>query len=502
MGMQQFNPTAPSRRWQRTAWTALVLICLAIVGLPATSPAAEKLFDFGDLNVDLSKVQAKPSAADPAPVAAPIKQQPEQQLDSTPESPAPRVLPKDADVDIDKTVAREQLEVTTVKVEPKVGGKQRIIYPVPEDRDVIEVKIAAGSEKRDWFVAAAERFMADPALNSIDGKPIRISIDKIGSIKSATLIRDGKAMQNGRSEYQVWAPASSSFRAVVEDAFEGGKLFETDDSVARSPMVFVSWEPVQRAIDTKLQKSMSFDTITDLFARELNGELIDPSGRTYQFGFTRPDSSNSGAVALITMAYEFFAKDRSRYKLRLQDLENPDFQAYLAFMKYMSDQSKTSTGKLAEPLMQAGYGGQPLSTVYIYENLAVKLAYIRSANDPNGAKPIIRYPRYNLISDHPYYVLRHGNSAAQVEAAKRFKDYLLSRDMQLLALQKEGFRPVSPAISNEEMNQVFGEFVTANELIPDLIKASQVLVPHQDGAVIDALIQTYGKLGDPQGANL
>jgi hypothetical protein len=76
MGMQQFNPTAPSRRWQRTAWTALVLICLAIVGLPATSPAAEKLFDFGDLNVDLSKVQAKPSAADPAPVAAPIKQQP------------------------------------------------------------------------------------------------------------------------------------------------------------------------------------------------------------------------------------------------------------------------------------------------------------------------------------------------------------------------------------------------------------------------------------------
>jgi hypothetical protein len=39
-------------------------------------------------------------------------------------------------------------------------------------------------------------------------------------------------------------------------------------------------------------------------------------------------------------------------------------------------------------------------------------------------------------------------------------------------------------------------------LIPDLIKASQVLVPHQDGAVIDALIQTYGKLGDPEGANL
>jgi hypothetical protein len=56
---------------------------------------------------------------------------------------------------------------------------------------------------------------------------------------------------------------------------------------------------------------MSFDTITDIYARELNGDILGTrNGRIYQFGFTRPDSSNSGAVALITMAYEFFAKDR------------------------------------------------------------------------------------------------------------------------------------------------------------------------------------------------
>jgi hypothetical protein len=309
-------------------------------------------------------------------------------------------------------------------------------------------------------------------------------------------------MHDGRNEYQVWAPASSIFRGVVEDAFAGGKLFETDTSVARSPMVFVTWAPVQRRIDEAVQKSMSFDTISDIFARELNGDLLGPDGRIFQFGFTRPDSSNSGAVALITMAYEFFAKDRPRYKIRARDLEDPDFQAYLAFMKYMSDQSKTSTGKLAEPLMQAGYGGQPLSTVYVYENLAVKLAYIRAANDPDGAKPVIRYPRFNLVSDHPYYVLRHGNSREQVAAAKRFLDFLLTRDMQLIALQQEGFRPVSTDITNAEMNQVFGDFVAGNGLIPDLIKASQVLVPRQDGAVIQALIETYTRLGDPQGANL
>lgn len=467
---------------------------------PVSTWSAEKLFDFGNLNVDLSKVQALPGAQTPNSAAP--KQDPTEQLPDTADSPAPKVLPRDGESSIRETLRQEGLKVPVVPIATGSGPRQKVLYPVPEEREVIEVKIAAGSEKRGWFEEAARRFMADPALNQLDGKPIRIVIDKIGSIKSAQLIISGRSVQNGRNEFQVWAPASSIFRSVVEDAFDGGRLFETDDSLARSPMVFVTWEPVQKAIDTTLRKSMSFDTITEIFSRELQGTPIDPNGRNFQFGFTRPEDSNSGAVALITMAYEFFAENRGHYKIRLDDLSNPDFQAYLAFMKYMSDQTKTSTGKLVEPLMQAGYGGQPLSSVYIYENLAVKLAFIRRVNDPNGVRPIIRYPKYNLVSDHPYYTLRHANSKEQVEAAKRFKDYLLSRDMQLMALQREGFRPVSTEISNAEMNEVFGEFVEDYGLIPDLIKASQVLVPAQDGAVIQALIETYAALEDPQGSNL
>jgi len=497
----RFN--SPLVKLGRTAACTLLALGIALAAAPL--PAAEKLFDFGSLNVDLSKVQAKPGATpDQAgtPSGTAVKEAPAQQLPSTPESPAPAVLPRDGQESIGATVKTQAITVKPVEVSAAKAGQQQVNYPVPEDRQVIEVKIAAGSEKKDWFEEAARRFMADPSLNSIDGKPIRLTIDKIGSTESATLLAGGKTMHGGRNEYQVWAPASSIFRGVVEDAFTGGKLFETDESVARSPMVFVTWEPVQQAIDQKIQKSMSFDTMTEVFSRELGGEKIDPNGRNFQFGFTRPQDSNSGAVALITMAYEFFAKDRARYKIRLDDLKNPDFQAYLAFMKYMSDQTKDSTGKLAEPMMQAGYGGQPLSSVYVYENLGVKLAFIRKANDPAGAKPVIRYPKYNLISDHPYYTLRHGNSQAQVEAARRFKDFLLTRDIQLLALQKEGFRPVSPQISNQEMNEVLGDFVTENGLVPDLIKASQILIPAQSGEVIMALIRTYQGLGDPVGPNL
>ncbi len=482
------------------------LLALGATLVTSTVPAAEKLFDFGSLNVDLSKVQAKPGAppgqSPGQPGAQAVKEAPTQQLPSTPESPAPVVLPRDGQESIGETVKSQAVKVKPVDVTAAKTGRQTLVYPVLEDRAAIEVKIAAGSEKKDWLEEAARRFMADPAQSSIDGKPIRIVIDKIGSTQSATLIAEGKTMHGGRNEYQVWAPASSIFRSVVEEAFTGGKVFETDESVARSPMVFVTWEPVQLAIDQTIQKSMSFDTVTEIFSRELTGEKVDPNGRSFQFGFTRPQDSNSGAVALIAMAYEFFAKDRGRYRIRLEDLKNPDFQAYLAFIKYMSDQTKDSTGKLAEPLMQAGYGGQPLSSVYVYENLAVKLAFIRKVNDPGGAKPAIRYPKYNLVSDHPYYTLRHGNSREQVEAARRFKDFLLTRDIQLLALQKEGFRPVSTQISNQEMNDVLGDFVTENGLVPDLIKASQILIPAQSGDVIMVLIRTYQGLADPVGPNL
>ena len=91
---------------------------------------------------------------------------------------------------------------------------------------------------------------------------------------------------------------------------------------------------------------------------------------------------------------------------------------------------------------------------------------------------------------------------SMLEARQSEKDFLLTRDMQLMALQREGFRPVSTEITNQEMNQVFGEFVAQNELVPDLVKASQILIPAQKGSVIEALAQTYQELQDPEGGNL
>jgi len=84
-----------------------VLLLIGLLVNPAL-PAAEKLFDFGDLNVDLSKVQAKPDAR-AYTTATPIKAEPTQQLPSTPESPAPAVLPRDGQEAIAETVKAQAI---------------------------------------------------------------------------------------------------------------------------------------------------------------------------------------------------------------------------------------------------------------------------------------------------------------------------------------------------------------------------------------------------------
>jgi hypothetical protein len=107
---------------------AILLACwLALTGIAVQSAqAAEKLFDFGDLNVDLSKVQAKPSTeqtgagapADQGP--SPARTRPTRQLPSTPESPAPAVLPRDGQEAIDETIRSQ-----AVKVSPSRSPRRR-----------------------------------------------------------------------------------------------------------------------------------------------------------------------------------------------------------------------------------------------------------------------------------------------------------------------------------------------------------------------------------------
>jgi ABC-type sulfate transport system substrate-binding protein len=100
----------------------------------------------------------------------------------------------------------------------------------------------------------------------------------------------------------------------------------------------------------------------------------------------------------------------------------------------------------------------------------------------------VYYPPATIISDHPYAILNAPwVSSEQRAAAARFRDFLLSREIQELALQS-GFRPADPgiAIQTDDPNNPFNRYA-AFGVASDITQ--QVVVPPAD--VLNALIDVW-----------
>ena len=86
-------------------------------------------------------------------------------------------------------------------------GQQRRPAVAPSEADTVEINIAYGTEKQQWFEAAAAEFQKTEA-----GRGITVELHGMGSMEGARAVLDGPEP----IPIQVWSPASSAYR----DAFE------------------------------------------------------------------------------------------------------------------------------------------------------------------------------------------------------------------------------------------------------------------------------------------
>jgi len=94
----------------------------------------------------------------------------------------------------------------------------------------------------------------------------------------------------------------------------------------------------------------------------------------------------------------------------------------------------------------------------VYENLA--LQNMETAQQHWNQPLHIYYPPATLFSDHPFAVLDGAWAKPEERAAAIvFRDFLLSNDIQKLALQY-GFRPTDPnvAITSDDPNNPFKKY--------------------------------------------
>jgi hypothetical protein len=379
--------------------------------------------------------------------------------------------------------------------------KRQAVAASDSNNNIVYLRIAAGSEKQKWLNWAKDEWTRKGLNKLSNNKTIEIIIESGGSVES------GRQIAEGNHTFQVWAPASSIFKNLVEERFQGS-AFSSQESLVQSPVVFAVHKPMHDILKDHQKyknKAFSFTMVTDIYRYEefnpdknLKSSIGDAN--FFKFGLTNPSRSNSGIVGLLIASFEYFANSQSsnvsQSALRLRkltpvQLNNPQLQQYLALLKSSSDTTQSSTGLLADKLSRES----ELDAALIYESDAI--------NEINNSKKnalSILYPQYSAVCDHPFYTLRDKVSTEQTQAALAFLEFLKLPDQQLAAMRRWGFRPVhfpgedasSLTRMHNEIEKYFSRY-EKNGLKPDLRKVSRVLDPQED-SVIRGLIEIFEKV--------
>jgi ABC-type Fe3+ transport system substrate-binding protein len=335
----------------------------------------------------------------------------------------------------------------------------------------LAVSVLYSTEKEAWLNEVIVDF--EGTNPTIDGHPIKIELEKMGSWEINAAVLDGTRQPD------MVSPASSLQIAALQDASAakfGHPLVNPADtaicrSVVKTPLVLVAWK--ERAdVLWGHQPGLSL-------WRDLHNALVDPQGWAafnhpewgyVKFGHTDPLRSNSGFMTILLMTYGYYNKTANLSALDI--LSNSDYQSWFLETESSIGQFEYSTGPLMEKMVV--YGPSTFDMVTVYEATAIEQA--ENAVGRYGELRVY-YPPAILWSDHPFCVLNADwVTSQQTKAATLFINFLTSKEAQELALLKYGFRPVDTSVKLEQADSPFDRYA-ANGFLADLSSLGEVKIP-------------------------
>jgi Ca-activated chloride channel family protein len=304
-------------------------------------------------------------------------------------------------------------------------------------KDAIAIEISSSNTKEDWMNAVVAQFNSEQHTTA-DGQVIFVTVKHVTSGGSQQAILDGK------SQPVVWSPGDQSWvdeaNRVWRDRNGKALIPEACDASVLAPIGFAMWRPMAEALGWP-DKPINWDDIAGLSADPQGWESLGhPEWGQFKFGHTHPDYSNVGLLSLTTVAYSTLGKTEG---LTADEVYS---QAVVDVFRNI-EQNTYHYGIQSRPLMQvlAQRGPDYLHAVTTSEAETLKTnAEFQST---------MRYPlvfifpsRGTFWSEQPYCVLA-GDwvSDEQKEAAQIFKDYLLDKKQQELAINYY-LRPIDSSI--------------------------------------------------------
>ncbi|HRF48599.1 MAG TPA: substrate-binding domain-containing protein [Anaerolineales bacterium] len=360
------------------------------------------------------------------------------------------------------------------------------LVPPPEP---IVLTLLYSTEKEAWLTETLAAMARDDLR--VDGRPIRIEGQPLGSREIVLAVLDGRAQPD------LISPASSLQLQILADqslARNGQALVDLADArhcrpMLETPLVLVAWRDRAEALWGEAPGSALW---LDLQARVTDPQgwagLGQPDWGFIKYGQSDPLRSNSGFMAVVLMTYAYFDKTSG---LANQDvLTDASFQAWLAaFQNNAVHPFAQSTGPLMTDMIQIGPSRYDLAAVY-------EATAIEQAENAVGRYGELRiyYPPATVVSDHPFCLLRAGPAAPWItdektRAAEAVLAYLTDVPAQERALIDHGFRPVNPAVSLEQPASPFVRYA-ANGLqlaLPDEVE-------RPPGDVLNTLLELWDRL--------
>ncbi len=293
----------------------------------------------------------------------------------------------------------------------------------PSNAAVVEV--VANSSLSPWLEEAVTNFNESDTETS-NGRQAYVQLATADAGQAVVNITNG-------AQPTLWIPDNEVWASVLTDQGNGDY---GDDcvSVAESPLVIAMWRPVAEALGWPGRQlgwldigSLAADpTAWDYYSGGQFGDLL-------RLGHTHPGLSGSGANTLLALVQ---AAESTTDAVSTADIEEPIVQASVSAFEGAVSWFSSSTGSLASTMQDRGI--EFLGAAVMYESDVVNYG----GDDP-GMVPV--YPfEGTFIATHPACI-HEAVDAEATEAARLFRDFLLSEEGQQLALAR-GLRPVNDAV--------------------------------------------------------
>lgn len=301
----------------------------------------------------------------------------------------------------------------------------------------IVFEISSANTKEDWMNAVVAQFnQENHKLPS--GELIVAQVTHVTSGGSQKAILDGK------SKPVVWSPGDQSWadgaNQVWKDRTGKPLISENCPPTILAPIGFAMWRPMAEALGWP-DKPISWDDIVKLSADPDGWKTLGhPEWGQFKFGHTHPDFANTGLLSLATLAYSTVGQTSGI---------TPD-QVYsdvvVAAFRGV-EQNTYHYGIQSRPLMQLLAQRGP---DYLHAVTTSEADTLKTNKDFNAT---LRYPLVFIFpakgtywTEQPYCILDgEWVTTPQKEAAKIFRDYLLAKPQQELAINYY-LRPVDESI--------------------------------------------------------